>query len=194
MSLQPKTYITSEEYLALERKAENKSEYFDGEIFAMAGASPAHVLIVTNVVSELRRQLKQRPCTVYSTDLRLQISQTGLFTYPDVMVVCGKPRFNDDQNDTLLNPILIIEVLSDSTKDYDRGEKFEHYRSLETFKEYVLVAQDKYHVEHFTKQADNRWLLVETNQVGDTILLTLVDCELALAEIYDKVEFVSNRE
>src|SRR2546422_1674643 len=188
MSLQPKTYLTPEEYLALERKAEYKSEYLAGEMFAMSGASPRHVLIVTNVVAELRGQLKQRPCTVYSSDLRVKVSPTGLYTYPDVVVVCDQPQFADEQRDTLLNPTLIVEVLSESTKDYDRGEKFEHYRTLPSLREYILIAQDKYHVEHFVRQPDNRWLLSETNLLEDTIHLSSIACDLALAEDYDKVE------
>jgi Uma2 family endonuclease len=139
MSTQPKTFISPEQYLAIERKAERKSEYFNGEMFAMAGASESHVLIVTNVVAELREQLRGRPYTVYSTDLRVKVSPTGLYTYPDVVVVCGQPQFADDQRDTLLNPTLIVEVLSESTQDYDRGEKFEHYRSIASFHEYVLI-------------------------------------------------------
>src|ERR1044072_9754283 len=134
MASHPKNYFTPEEYLEMERKADCKNEYFNGEIFAMGGASPRHVLIVTNVVSELRTQLKNRPCTVYSTDLRVRVSATGLYTYPDVIVVCGEPRFADDHRDTLLNPTLIVEVLSNSTKDYDRGDKFEQYRALESFR------------------------------------------------------------
>ncbi len=188
MPSQPKTYITPEEYLAIERQAEYKSEYFNGEMFAMTGAGERHVLIVTNVVAELRGQLRQRPCTVYSTDLRVRVSPTGLYTYPDVVVVCGQPQFADDQRDTLLNPTLIVEVLSESTKDYDRGGKFEHYRTLVSFSEYVLIAQDRYHVEHFVRQSDNRWLLSETNRLEDTIRLSSVGCDLALAEVYDKVE------
>lgn len=188
MSLQPKTHLTPEEYLAIERKAEYKSEYFNGEMFAMAGASERHALIVTNVVAELRGQLRHRPCTVYSTDLRVRVSPTGLYTYPDVIVVCGQAQFADDQKDTLLNPTLIVEVLSESTKDYDRGGKFEHYRSLASLSEYVLIAQDKHHVEHFVRQPDNRWLLSETNRLEDTIHLPSIDCALALTEVYDKVE------
>lgn len=188
MSLQPKAYITPEEYLAIERQAEYKSEYFHGEMFAMAGASERHVLIVTNVVAELRGQLKGRPCNVYSTDLRVRISPTGLYTYPDIVVVCGQAQFADDQKDTLLNPTLIVEVLSESTKDYDRGEKFEQYRSLASFSEYVLIAQDRYHVEHFFRQPDNRWLLAETNRPEDSLQLSSISCALALTEIYDKVE------
>ena len=188
MSSQPKTRLTPEEYLAIERKAEYKSEYFNGEMFAMAGASERHVLIVTNVVAELRGQLRRRPCTVYSTDLRVRVSPTGLYTYPDIVVVCGQPQFADAQRDTLLNPTLIVEVLSESSKDYDRGGKFEHYRSLASLNEYVLIAQDKHHVEHFVRQPDNRWLLSETNWLEDTIHLSSIDCDLALIEVYDKVE------
>ena len=190
MTLQAKIRITQEEYLAIERQAAYKSEYFNGEMFAMSGASPRHVLIVTNVVAELRRQLKQRPCTVYSTDLRVKVSPTGLYTYPDVIVVCTQPQFNDEQKDTLLNPTLIVEVLSESTKDYDRGEKFEHYRTLISLAEYVLIAQDKPHFEHFVRQPDNRWLLAETNRLEDTIHLPSIACNLALAEVYDKVDIL----
>lgn len=188
MSLQPKTFLTPEEYLAIERKAEYKSEYFNGEMFAMAGASAQHVLIVTNVAAELRGQLRRKPCTVYSTDLRVRVSPTGLYTYPDVVVICGQPQFADEDRDMVLNPTLIVEVLSESTKDYDRGGKFEHYRSLSSFGEYVLIAQDRCHVEHFIRQSDNRWLLSETNKIEDTIHLSSIDCTLALTEVYDKVD------
>lgn len=188
MSSQPKLRLTPEEYLTLEREAEYKSEYFAGEVFAMAGASARHVLIVTNVAAELRNQLKRRPCTVYSTDLRVRVSETGLYTYPDVAVVCGTPQWADDQQDTLLNPTLLVEVLSESTKDYDRGGKFEHYRTLDSLTEYLLVAQDKAHVEHFVRQPDYRWILSETNNLSDTITLEAIGCTLDLAEVYDKVE------
>jgi Uma2 family endonuclease len=192
MSSQSKLRLTPEEYLTLEREAEYKSEYFDGEVFAMAGASARHVLIVTNVVRELGTQLRRRPCTVYSSDLRVRVSETGLYTYPDVVVVCGTPQWADDQQDTLLNPTLLVEVLSESTKDYDRGGKFEHYRTLQSLIEYVLIAQDKTHVEHFVRQPDNRWILSETNSVEDTIHLSSIGCKLELAEIYDKVELLSS--
>jgi Uma2 family endonuclease len=188
MSSQPKLRLTPEEYLTLEREAEYKSEYFAGEVFAMAGASARHVLIVTNVVAELRNQLKRRPCTVYSTDLRVRVSATGLYTYPDAVVVCGTPQWADNQQDTLLNPTLLVEVLSESTKDYDRGGKFEHYRTLDSLTEYLLVAQDKVHVEHFVRQPDHRWILSETNNLSDTITLEAIGCTLDLAEVYDKVE------
>ncbi len=191
MSLQAKTYITPEEYLAIERKAEYKSEYVNGEMFAMAGASPRHVLIVTNLVAELRGQLRRRPCTVYSTDLRVRVSPTGLYTYPDVIVVCGQVQLADDQKDTLLNPTLIIEVLSESTKDYDRGSKLQHYRTLASLMEYVVVDQERCHVEHWVRQPEDRWLFSETNDVTDTIRLSTIECDLVLAEVYDKVELVA---
>ncbi len=188
MASQPRTKFTPNEYLAFERNSDSKNEFLDGEIFAMGGASPNHVLIVTNVVSELRSQLKSRPCTVYSTDLRVRVSPAGLYTYPDVIVVCDKAEFSDEQKDTLINPTLIVEVLSDSTKDYDRGGKFEQYREIDTFKEYILIAQQKPHVEHFIKQLDGRWIMAETKKLADEIELVSIGCELALTEIYDKVE------
>lgn len=193
MASQPQDYITPEQYLELERKADHvRSEYFDGQIFAMTGASRRHILIVTNLVMQLGIQLKKRPCEVYSNDMRVRVTPTGLYTYPDVIVMCGEPLLADNHKDTLLNPTLIIEVLSESTKDYDRGGKFEHYRSLESFKEYVLVAQNKPHVEDFVRQPDHRWMFSETNNLQDTIELTSINCHLALSEIYDKVELLSD--
>jgi len=191
MAMQPKPRITPEEYLAQERAAERKSEYFDGEVFAMAGASPAHALIVTNVVAELRDKLRSRDCTVYSSDLRVKVGATGLYTYPDVVVVCGEPQFDDEQEDTLLNPNVIVEVLSKSTQDYDRGGKFEQYRTIDSFAEYVLIGQDKPHVEHFARQPDGRWILTETNRLGDQIELPSISARLALADVYEKVKFPS---
>jgi Uma2 family endonuclease len=187
MALQSQSFLTPEEYLAIERKAEYKSEYFNGEMFAMSGASPNHVLIVANIVAELRGKLKQKPCNVYASDLRVRVSPTGLYTYPDVVVVCGQLQLADNHRDTLLHPTLIVEVLSDSTQDYDRGRKFEHYRSLSSFSEYVEIAQDRCHVEYFLRQADSCWLLSETNNIEDTLHLSSINCNLALTEVYDKV-------
>jgi len=189
MSAQPQyAYITPEEYLALERKAKYKSEYFNGEIFAMAGASPKHNQITANVLAEIHTQFKKRPCRVYTSDMRVKVSPTGLYTYPDVVALCDKPRFDDEQKDTLLNPTVIVEILSDSTATYDRGDKFKHYRSLDSLVEYILIAQDEYHVEHYVRQANNKWLLSETDNLPDTIELSSIDCNLALSDIYDKVE------
>jgi len=190
MSLQvPKRY-PPEEYLALERQAQCKSEYYAGEVFAMAGASRWHNLIVTNVLREISLQLKGRPCTTYPSDMRVKISPTGLYTYPDVTVVCGAAQFEDTQQDTLLNPTLIVEVLSESTEAYDRGGKFAHYRKLASLLEYVLIAQTKPHIEHYIRQPDNRWLLEEAESLHGTIHLPAIDCHLPLAEVYDKVDIV----
>ena len=188
MPIQPHPRITPDAYLARERQAETKGEYFNGEIFAMSGASPAHGLIVTNVVRELSGQLRTRDCRVFSADLRVKVSASGLYTYPDVVVACGKSRFEDEHGDTLLNPTVIVEVLSKSTQDYDRGAKFEQYRTIESFKEYVLIAQDKVHVEHFVRQPDGRWMLAETNRRDDRIELESIDAHLALPDVYEKVE------
>jgi len=187
MSSQLKTYLTPEEYLAIERKAEDRSEYFNGEMFAMSGASRRHNLIVTNIVREISQQIKGKPCEVYSNDMRVKIPATGLYTYPDVVVVCDEPKFEDEYIDTLLNPVVIIEVLSDSTEKYDRGQKFAHYRGIESLAEYMLVAQDNFKVEQFTKRSDKQWLMTEKGSLEDEIKLISIECVLQLREVYDKV-------
>jgi len=192
MASQPKTRYTPEEYLALERSCEAKHEYYNGEIFAMGGATKQHVSIMTNLVYELQSQLRDGPCQVYSTDLRVRVAPTGLYTYPGVILLCDEPRFNDEQQDTLLNPGLIIEVLSESTKDYDRGGKFELYRTIDSFVEYLLIAQDRPHVEHHTRQPDGSWILHETNNLENTIQFKSVPCSLRLSEIYNKIDFSSS--
>lgn len=187
MSLQPKLRYTPEEYLALERKAEHRSEYFAGEIFAMFGASEQHNLIALNVAASLHAQFRNRPCKVYASDMRVKVSPTGLYTYPDVVALCGEPQFDDEQKDTLLNPAVIIEVLSPSTEAYDRGGKFGHYRKLASLAEYVLISQEEPHVEHYVRRPDNQWLLSEASNLQDTISLPSINCAL-LADVYDKVE------
>lgn len=188
MGTQPKDRVTPEEYLARELVAETKSEYFNGEVFAMVGASPAHVLITTNIAGELLGQLRQRECRVYSADLRVKIPATTSYAYPDVVVVCGAPRFSDEQKDTLLNPRLIIEVLSESTEDWDRSGKFEHYRSIESFAEYVVIAQDRIYAEHWVRQPDGTWKFSATHRLEDTIELESLETRLALADPYEKVD------
>ena len=189
MPSQAKASMTAEEYLALERQASYKNEYFNGEVFAMSGASRRHNLISLNIGAELRAQLKQRSCEVYTSDLRVKISRTGLYTYPDVVVVCEEPTFEDADVDTLLNPTLLVEVLSKTTEDYDRGGKFEHYRTLTSVQEYLLVAQERCHVVHYTRQPDNTWLLAETSDIHAHIHLSSLGCDLALSEVYAKVHF-----
>ncbi len=187
MSTHPEHRYTEEEYLALERASATKSEYLDGVIYAMGGASPRHVQIVGNVSGELRGRLRDKPCLLYSTDLRVRASKDGLYAYPDVVVVCGEPRFVDGELDTLTNPLLVVEILSDSTKNYDRGEKFERYRSNPSFREYLLIAQDRVHVERFVRQDDGSWVLHETNDPNDEVELSSVGCCLPVTEIYFKV-------
>ncbi|MFL6194887.1 MAG: Uma2 family endonuclease [Thermoanaerobaculia bacterium] len=180
--------ITPEEYLALERRAETRSEYLDGEMFAMAGGSRPHNLIVTNLVRELSTQLMTADCEVYSSDQRVRVPETGLYTYPDVVVACGEPRFEDEQLDTLLNPSFILEVLSASTEAYDRGKKFAQYRTQDSLMEYVLVAQDEPRVEQYVRQ-EGKWLLSVTAGLEATLALPSVQCTLALDRLYHKVGF-----
>jgi Uma2 family endonuclease len=189
MEPQPRPYLTPQEYLAIERQAETKSEYLDGEMFAMTGGSLKHSLTVGNLVRELSWQLKKRPCQVFPSDLRVHIPATGLYTYPDIVVVCGEPRLQDEHQDTLLNPTVIIEVLSPTTEAYDRGKKFEHYRRIESLVEYLLVSQSEPHIEHYLRQDDNRWLFTETAGLEATLALPSIQCELFLAEVYEKVVF-----
>lgn len=187
MASQPKAGFTPEEYLKIDRQSEYRNEYFNGEIFAMTGASRRHNLISVNVAATLSNQLADRECEVYASDMRVKVNPTGLYTYPDVVVVCGPPQFDDEELDTLLNPTVIIEVLSKTTEGYDRGDKFEHYRSLASLAEVVLIAQDKHHVEQYGRQASGQWLLTETNNLQDRIILASIDCELPLSQIYRKV-------
>lgn len=187
MSLQTRPRLTPEEYLALERAATSKSEFFNGEMFAMAGATEEHVLIVVNVAGELRAQLRGRPCRTYSNDMRVKVSETGMYTYPDVVVVCGEPQFDDEHRDTLLNPTAIFEVLSPSTEAYDRGEKFAQYQRLESLREYVLIAQDRHRVEQYVRQQEGQWLYSEVRGLGETVHLPSIGCDIALSEVYDKV-------
>lgn len=188
MSAHSETFVTEDEYLRRELEADYKSEYFNGEIFAMSGATEAHILIVTNLMRELSNKLRRRPCRIYSNDLRVRVSPTGLYTYPDVTVVCGERKFYEKQKDTLLNPTAIFEVLSKSTQDYDRGQKFEHYRTLDTLQEYITIAQDRVHVEHHARQSDNRWLLTEMNEPDAVLRLPSLDCEIALTDTYENIE------
>ncbi len=191
MSAEPQRRLTVEEYLAFERESETRHEFLDGEIFAMSGASREHNLIGTNIVGALHPQLKRHGCEQYANDMRVWIPAAGLYTYPDVVVVCEPPRFEDDERETLLNPSLIIEVLSPSTEDYDRGRKFAYYRGVSSLRVYLLVAQDRAHVEVFTRQADDRWLLWETEDLDAEIELPEVRATLRLSEIYDRIPGVT---
>ncbi|MGZ8433723.1 MAG: Uma2 family endonuclease [Candidatus Binatia bacterium] len=189
MSKVEKASFTAAEYLTMERQSSEKHEFVFGEIFAMTGASARHVEIVGNIAGELRSQLRQRPCRVYSTDLRICIDSEHRYTYPDMVAICSQPQFLDDTLDTLLNPELIVEVLSESTRNYDRGDKFQQYRGIPSFREYLLVDQERVHVERYTKGNDGIWSLWETDVIGDVVRLDSVGVALAVSEIYFKIDF-----
>jgi Uma2 family endonuclease len=187
MSTQPKTWLTPEQYLEIERRAEYKSEYYQGEMFAMAGAREAHNLIAANLLAGIHAQLRSRACRVYGSDMRVSVSATGLYTYPDVVVVCGERQFLDGQLDTLLNPTLLAEVLSPSTEAFDRGRKFEHYGSIESLRQYLLVASDRVHADLYTRRQEGGWLLTSADGPAGTLALASVNCQIALADVYEKV-------
>ena len=180
------TYFTPEEYIALERKAEYKSEYFDGHIIAMAGASSAHNLITGDIFYGLYPQLIGHGCEIFTSDMRVRPSLGDAYFYPDVVVVCGEPEFEDDTFDTLLNPIVIVEVLSPSTEAYDRGEKFARYKHLTSLQEYLLVSQDKVSVEHHRRHG-TQWMLSHYRALEDVLPLPSIGCELPLRDIYARV-------
>ena len=189
MATQPKPRLSPEEYLIRERLAETKSEYYQGEVFAMAGASENHNLIVANVVSCLVSGLRHRDCRVYPSDMRLLISSTGLYTYADVMVVCGKSVLAETQGDVLTNPLLIIEVLSESTKDYDRGGKFHQYMRIPSLQEYLTVSQTETLIDQSIRQDDNSWLIREITPASGHVPLRSLGIELDFSDVYDKIEF-----
>jgi len=189
MQPQLRSHITPTEYLRLERQAETKSEYWDGQVYAMAGASEEHNLIVANLVMSLGFQVKGKPCKVYSNDMRVKVNAAGLYTYPDVIVVCGKAHFEDQYRDTLLNPTVLIEVLSPSTAAYDRGAKFEFFRMLESLSDYLLVAQDRPIIEHYVRQPDDKWLLSTYKGLDAVAHIGSIGCDVPLADVYDKVEW-----
>ena len=182
-----KTFLTPEQYLDIEREAEFKSEYYQGEMFAMATVAEPHVLIVGNIAAGLHLQLRKRPSFVYMSAMRLCVSAVGFYTYPDVAVVCGKSQFIDDRSDNLLNPSVIVEVLSSSSEAYDRGRKFAHYRQIDSLREYLMVSSERMSADLFIRQPDSRWLLKSANRLEDVIEIPSVDCRLALADVYEKV-------
>jgi Uma2 family endonuclease len=179
--------LTPQDYLAWERQQETRHDYVNGEIYAMTGASRKHNVICANLLASLHGQLRERPCEVYANDMRVKVDATGLYTYPDLVVACDQPAFEDDQIDTLLNPVLIVEILSESTAGYDRGAKFAHYRNLPSLQEYLLVAQDAYRVEHYVRQPGERWLLSDYRGLEEYITLASIDCRLPLHDLYARI-------
>ena len=188
MSALEVSYFSPEEYLAIEREAPTKSEYLDGQIFAMAGASRNHNLISLDVSGEILRQLKGRDCEVYASDMRVKVPATGLYTYPDVFAACGPLEYDDAKRDTITNPAVIIEVLSVSTEKYDRGAKFGHYRQLPSLQDYVMIAQNKVSVEHYKRQGD-LWILTLLSRLNAVLVLESIECSILLRDIYDRVDF-----
>jgi len=193
MSTQPDNYLTPEEYLALERQAEYKSEYFNGAVYAMSGASFNHNVIVANIIMELGQQLRGRPCSALPSDIKVRMPDSRKFFYPDVTVVCGEPQFHDERTDVLLNPILIVEVLSESTAAFDRGDKFQAYQQMESLKEYLLISQDKNVIEQYVRQTREVWNYTVTVGLESSLSLPSIECTLSLSTVYDKVTETDER-
>jgi Uma2 family endonuclease len=189
MSAKRKPYATVEQYLAIERVALEKSEYYNGEMFLMAGASEPHNLIATNTVVELVRCFRPRGCRVYGSDMRIYTKTTGLFSYADAVVVCGKPEFYDDYRDILINPMLIAEVLSPSTAEYDRGKKFTLYKGAPSFQDYLLIEQREAKVEHWQKVETGEWHLNQYVGLEAVLKIPRYELQISLSEIYLNVDF-----
>jgi Uma2 family endonuclease len=181
--------LTEAEYLEIERRAEYKSEFLDGEMFAMSGGSSSHSLIKCNLIGEMRARLKGCPCMVYDSDMRVKVQAAGLFTYPDVSVACGKVQFEDERKDTFLNPTVIIEVPSESSEAYDRGKKFGLYRQLPSLREYLLVSQHKPHIEQYIRQDSGEWLLRDVVGLESKLSFPSIGITVDVAEIYYNVQF-----
>ncbi len=188
MSALSKPIFNAEQYLALEESADYRSQFYCGEIFAMAGASRRHNTIAMNAASNLHFQLRNHPCEIYQNDMRVKVSE-NFYTYPDVVIVCGEPQIEKKNGENLLNPIVLIEVLSPLTEKFDRGEKARLYRLMPSLKEYVLISQDKIHIEHFVRQENGGWLLTELSEASDALKFPTISCQVSLSEFYAKVDF-----
>jgi Uma2 family endonuclease len=189
MSASAQPRLSEEQYLEIERKAEFRHQFYDGIMYPMSGGPFTRALLIAALSREFGNAFKKRPCHVATSDLRVRVSDGGLYTYPDVVVVCGDISFADDRKDTVTNPTLLIEVLSPSTEAYDRGFKTEQYRKIESLREYVLVSQSRPHIEVFSKSPSVQWVLSEYTGLDTTCRLDSVDCSIPLAEIYNKVVF-----
>ena len=186
---QPKTFLSQAEFLEFERNSEEKHEYYKGEIFAMSGASYEHNVIEDNIRGELHNFLKGKECRSFGSNLRTSVQANTLYTYPDIIVICGKPEFVDDQFDTVLNPTLIVEILSPSTANYDKGTKFELYRDIPSLKEYITVDSTKVHVEQFIKNDNQTWTLQEYKTAEASLMLNCIQMPLSVGDCYTGVEF-----
>ena len=184
-----KRVFSPTEYLAMEEVADSKSEYFSGKIFTMSGGTPDHSSVAVNLIAALGTRLAAKPCRVFNSDMRLHIERNGLYTYPDVMVICGKIELVKRRNDTVTNPVLIVEVLSESTRDYDRGLKFNLYKQVPSLREYVVVESENPRVECYRRGADDQWVVEMMDDPGATVRLASVACEIPMGEIYRKVSW-----
>jgi Uma2 family endonuclease len=192
MALQPKPSLSFDDWLDGERASfETRYEYVDGEVFAMSGGTAEHAIIIGNIHGQLWMQMKGRPCQVYASDMKLRIQAAEAGKYPDLMALCGEQQFHDGRRDLLLNPSLIVEVLSSSTEAYDRGDKFALYRRLPSLREYLLVAQHRVQLELYTRGDDERWMLTSVDDLAGFVHLSSVGCTLTVAEVYDKVVFAA---
>ncbi len=189
MQQSAKIFISSQEYFEMEEVAEYKSEYYQGEIFAMSGASFNHNLIASNIMIFIGNALQKSDCVVFTSDMKIQVDKDSHYTYPDTSIVCGDVEFAENRNDVIANPLVIFEILSDSTKDYDRGSKFTAYRNIASLKDYILVDQYAYHVEYFNKNEAGQWSLSEFKNMDDTFKIKSADVELSLKKIYNRVKW-----
>ena len=194
MSTVPKTRLTTKQYLEKERAAQYRSEFFRGEMFTMVGASRKHNLIAGNVSRRIGEQFDGRPCEVYQSDMRVKANATGLYTYPDTVATCDEPRFEDSHVDTLVNPKAIVEVLSPSTELWDRGKKFEHYRSIPSLREFILISQNHVLVEKFAINADGEWALRDYRTLEDILVLDSISCQIKLSDIFARIDFTESAE
>ena len=185
----PISRLTEEQYLAIERAAEFKSEFLDGEIFAMSGVSLQHTRLEVNLLAELSNRLRGTRCEVLASNMRVRVSQSGMYAYPDISIVCGKPVLADGHQENLLNPIVLFEILSPSTEKYDRGLKFQSYRTIESLRDYVLVDQNKIRIEHYTRQVENTWTLRDYQDPGEELKIDSIGVSITLKGIYERVEF-----
>lgn len=194
MTSQPKPLITEESYLEQERRSRTKHEYYAGQVYAMAGASEQHNIIALNIAATLHAQLRGTACRAYPSDMRIKVVRTGLNTYPDFTLVCGQSQFSDPvKRDTIINPSVIIEILSPSTERYDRGMKFQHYRTIPSLQEYILVAQDRYQIERFIRHEHGEWVFSEAIGLEATMPIRLIQGSLALQDVYEQVVLLPER-
>jgi Uma2 family endonuclease len=189
MATETVTHVTPDEYLAAERLSEYRSEYLDGGVHPMTGGTANHIRIVANLTYGLLNQLNDRDCDVLPTEMKVRLEESRKFFYPDVVVVCGELQFHDSRKDIILNPDLVVEVLSPSTEAFDRGAKFEAYRTIESLEEYLLVSQEKPLVEQYVRDGNGKWTFTAVEGLEGTLALPSIECTLNLSAVYKRVEF-----